>query len=69
MFPWSRTSQLHTLVYSDIYGVDDADVVTRETALRVAPVSKARAVIIGRLADLPLELGAIDPTEGEFVAL
>lgn len=68
MFPWSRSaSTLHALVYSDIYGSDDADLVTRETAMRCAPVKRARAVIIGRLADLPLELGTFD-ADGRFIA-
>jgi hypothetical protein len=67
MFPWSsESSALQALVYKDIYGGDDAEVVTRDTAMRVAPVKRARAVIVGRLADLPLELGEF--VNGEFVA-
>ena len=66
MFPWSGTSTLKALVYKDIYGSSDDDIVTRETAMRVAPIKRGRAVIIGRLADLPFELGEF--VDGEFVA-
>lgn len=67
MFPWSvASSNLQALVYSDIYGADESDVVTRETAMRVAPVKRGRAVILGRLSDLPAELGEF--IGGEFVA-
>lgn len=66
MFPWSSTAALQALVYSDIYGVDDSEIVVRATAIRVAPVKRGRAVIVGRLADLPFELGTF--IDGEFVA-
>lgn len=69
IFPWSPTgNNLHALVYSDIYGAsaDAMAVVDRDAALRVAPIVKARAVITGRLADLPLELGTIEG--GDFIA-
>ncbi|WP_336625580.1 MULTISPECIES: hypothetical protein [unclassified Microbacterium] len=67
MFPWSvPTSHLQALVHKDIAGTDDADIVTRAVAMRVAPIKRGRAVIIGRLADLPMELGKV--IDGEFVA-
>lgn len=67
VFPWSRnTGALRSLVYRDIYGTDASEIVTRATAMRVAPVKRARAVIVGRIADLPLEMGEF--VRGEFVA-
>lgn len=67
MFPWSVTSStLQALVYKDVYGTTDNEIVTRDSAMRVAPVKRGRAVIIGRLGDLPLELGEF--VEGVFVA-
>lgn len=69
ILPFAATGEsLHALVYSDIYGgtADAYDVVTRETAMRVAPVVKGRAVIVGRLGDLPLELGTFD-SSGQFI--
>lgn len=67
MLPWGVASSLSTLVYRDVYGAEDVDVVTRAVAMRVAPVQRARAVIVGRLADLPVEVGAFGEN-GEFVA-
>lgn len=66
MFPWSASSHLQALVYKDIYGTDTSDIVTRDLAMRVAPIKRGRAVIVGRLADLPAELGEF--INGEFVA-
>lgn len=66
MFPWAPTPELKALVYSDIFGDTGADIVTRETAMRVAPIKRGRAVIVGRLSDLPFELGEF--VNGEFVA-
>lgn len=66
ILPWAPSPELAALVYSDIYGPSDLDAVTRETAMTVSPVKRARAVIVGRLADLPLEQG--EEIDGEFVA-
>lgn len=66
MFPWSPSAELKALVYSDIFGDTGAEIVTRETAMRVAPIKRGRAVIVGRLSDLPFELGQF--VAGEFVA-
>jgi hypothetical protein len=65
IFPWNTTTAIQALVYKDLYGTSDGEVVTRASAMRVAPIKRARAVIVGRLADLPLELGEI--VDGEFV--
>lgn len=66
MFPWSVSDNMQALVASDIFGADDAEVVTRAAAMRVAPVKRGRAVIVGRLSDLPFEQGEF--VAGEFVA-
>lgn len=69
ILPFAPTGEnLHGLVYSDIYGgsADSVDVITRDAAMRVAPVVKGRAVIIGRLGDLTFEIGEF--VDGEFVA-
>lgn len=67
VLPYSPSPELAALVYSDIYGPTGADAVTRESAMSVAPVKRARAVIVGRLADLPFQQGTTDDA-GEFVA-
>lgn len=67
ILPYAPSPELAALVYKDIYGGSVDDAVTREVAMTVSPVKKARAVIVGRLADLPLELGTMTGTEGEFV--
>lgn len=64
--PFSPTPELAALVYTDIYGSTALDIVTRETAMMVAPIKRGRAVIIGRTADLVPELGRM--VDGEFVA-
>lgn len=66
MFPWSATARMEQFAWSDIYGAADAETVTRGIAMKVAPVHKARSVIVSRLADLPFELGEFK--NGEFVA-
>jgi len=66
VFPWNTTTAISALVYKDLYGSEAAEAVSREVAMRVAPVKRARAVIVGRLADLPFEMGEI--RDGAFVA-
>lgn len=66
IMPWSPSTALAGLVYSDIYGPTGTDAVTRETAMTVQPIGRGRAVIIGRLADLVFEQGEF--VNGEFVA-
>ncbi|MCR2785432.1 MULTISPECIES: phage portal protein [unclassified Microbacterium] len=63
--PWSDQSSLAHIAYSDIF-TGGTDVVTREVAMTVAPVFRGRAIITGKLADLPLISG--NWVEGEFVA-
>lgn len=66
MFPWSAPSpHLQALVYKDMFGAEDVELVTRQVAMRVAPIKRGRAVIVGRLADLPMEVGEF--VNGEFV--
>ncbi|WP_067197151.1 phage portal protein [Microbacterium sp. XT11] len=65
--PWSPQPELAALVYHDIYGPTGSDVVTRDTAMTVSPIKRARAVIVGRIADLPMEQGEMIGTDGEFV--
>lgn len=66
MFPWSATAKMEQFAWSDIYGATDVETVTRAVAMKVAPVHKGRSVIVGRLGDLPFELGEFK--DGEFVA-
>ncbi len=68
ILPYAATGELlHGLVYSDIYGgAESPEVVTRATAMRVAPIKKGRAVIVGRLGDLTFEQGEF--INGRFVA-
>ncbi|MBS1674663.1 MAG: hypothetical protein JSS74_11955 [Actinobacteria bacterium] len=67
VLPYAPAPELQALVYKDIYGGAADDAVTREVAMTVSPVKKARAVIIGRLSDLPIEQGTTNAA-GEFVA-
>jgi hypothetical protein len=67
--PWSTPSEMLTFVYTDIYGAGSGlDAVTRDTAMTVAPIKRGRGVIVSKLADLPLELGTVDPRTQEFTA-
>ena len=62
--PWSGESSVAALVYSDLYGLD-LDTVDRAAAMAVAPVKRGRAIIVGSIADLPLEAGEFN--DGEWV--
>lgn len=64
--PWAGATGLAGLVYSDIYGPSDAEAVTRDTAMTVAPLVRGRGVIIAALADQPFEQGERDGDD--FVA-
>ncbi|MDZ5145339.1 hypothetical protein [Microbacterium testaceum] len=55
--PWASETSVAALVYSDIFG-STADAVTRETAMSIAPVKRGRAILVGSIADLPLESGS-----------
>ncbi|PTT22618.1 hypothetical protein DBR36_01540 [Microbacterium sp. HMWF026] len=50
--PWTE-GNLSRVVFSDIFG-QDVDVVDRSVAMKVAPIKRARSIIVGALADLPL---------------
>ncbi|MFS0714093.1 hypothetical protein ABC195_09420 [Microbacterium sp. 2P01SA-2] len=63
--PYAPSAELQSLVYRDIYGSEDTELITREVAMTVSPVKKARAVIVGRCSDLPLQIGEM--VEGRFV--
>jgi hypothetical protein len=55
--PWAEpTVGVHTWVVSDIYGVA-LDTVDRERAMKVPPVKRGRDLIVGSLADLPMQAG------------
>ncbi|QCQ16993.1 hypothetical protein [Microbacterium sp. RG1] len=64
---WGTPSELQPLVYSDIYGPTGSDAVTRDTAMTVAPVKRGRNLIVSKLSDLPMQLGAWDAS-GAFAA-
>lgn len=55
--PWASETSVSALVYSDLFG-STLDLVTRETAMSVAPIKRGRSIIVGSLADLPLESGS-----------
>lgn len=50
--PWSDSNAAQ-LVWAEHFGVTE-DAVTRETALQVPPVARARALLVGSIADLPV---------------
>jgi hypothetical protein len=56
--PWQGDS-LARIAYSEFYA-GSADVVDRNVAMMVAPVKRGRAIIVGSVADLPLEAGRFD---------
>lgn len=51
--PWSDPSTLSRIVYSDIYGTNDGPL-TREAALAIPAVARARHLITSTIAQLPL---------------
>ena len=53
--PWSSPNHLQNIVVSDLFGATDLLPVTRADAVRVPAVSKARALICGTIARLPLK--------------
>jgi hypothetical protein len=57
--PWQEEGRLAHVAYSELYA-GASDVVDRNVAMTVAPVKRGRAVIVGKLADLPLEAGRFD---------
>jgi hypothetical protein len=66
--PW-QTGQLSQIVWSDIFGTEAA-VVTREEAMTVPAVVKARNIIAGQVARFPLRAYDVDgetPTQPEWL--
>jgi hypothetical protein len=64
--PWAPESHLAPMIVGDILGADwpTALPMTRETALALPPVSKARNLLVSVIADLPLKAlgaGSTDP--------
>lgn len=57
--PWAGESNIASLVYKDLFGAN-ADPVTRDSAMTVSPIKRGRAVIVGSIADLPIEQGRFD---------
>lgn len=52
--PWQTpTNQLQQFVIDDVFG-EDTNLVTRENALRVPAIARARSLIVGAISDLPL---------------
>lgn len=51
--PW-QTGALSKLVYADIFGLAPHQVLTRREALTIPAVAKARQIIVGQIANLPL---------------
>lgn len=51
--PWSDPSSLTQIVYSDIYGTNDGPL-TRQAALAIPAVARARHLITSTIAQLPL---------------
>lgn len=53
-------AELQPLVYADIYGATGTDAVTRDSAMRVAPIHRGRDIIVSKCADLPIMAGRFD---------
>ncbi|MGN7976524.1 hypothetical protein ACTJJ4_03040 [Microbacterium sp. 22195] len=60
--PWAGESNVAALVYRDIYG-SNVDAADRAAAMKVSPIKRGRAIIVGSCADLPLTLGKFDGTD------
>lgn len=54
--PWQDSGSLAHIAYTELFG-NASDVVDRNVAMRVAPIKRGRAIIVGKCADLPLNLG------------
>lgn len=52
--PWTESSTLAPIVTKDIFGVEDIGSLTRESAIRLATVSRARGLIVSTIAGIPL---------------
>ena len=53
--PWSRPNHLASVVFSDIFGVDPASLpLDRAAAMRVPAAARARHIIAGTAAEVPL---------------
>lgn len=63
--PWQDSSSLAHIAYSELFS-GGADIVDRTAAMRVAPIKRGRAILVGSIADLPLQSGAW--TEGAWVS-
>lgn len=60
--PWSDNSHLADITLESLYGIVDARPLTRNRAMKIAAVSKARRIIAGRIGALPL-VAVKGPTE------
>ena len=52
--PWSDNSHLGDITLESLYGLVDARPLTRNRAIKIASVSKARRIIATRIGALPL---------------
>lgn len=57
--PWAEEANVHSLIYRDLFP-GTQEIVNRATAMKVAPVKRGRAIIVGSVADLPLSSGSFD---------
>lgn len=62
--PWQDSSTLAHIAYSELFA-GGADIVDRAAAMRVPPIKRGRAILVGSIADLPLEAGSW--SAGEWV--
>ncbi|MDL9978844.1 phage portal protein [Microbacterium candidum] len=67
LMPWTAPSEFTAFVWSDIYSGAAGDAVTRDTAMRVAPIKRGRALIVSLCSDLPLVQGSSLDGAGELV--
>lgn len=57
--PFADSSHLAHIAYSEIFSAS-SDIVDRSAAMRVAPIKRGRAIIVGSISDLPLVSGRFD---------
>jgi hypothetical protein len=57
--PWADNSHLARVAFSEIFSAS-SDIVDRGAAMRVAPIKRGRAIIVGSISDLPLVSGRFD---------
>lgn len=58
--PWGSTDHLYRVVAADLFGADVTQAITRDAAMKVPAMARARHIVAGKLAAAPLRALAGD---------